>query len=198
MSPSRGGGAYEEIREAELQQLRRHIYEEGWSNSSPMQAINEKVLGMLKSKYGDAILGANEFRGELTIVVPKERIVEVCRFMKEDGELAFDLLADLCGIDMYTPENRFGVIYNLYSLKTKHRIRLKTFTEEENPKVPTVTGVWGTANWHERETYDMFGIIFEGHPDLRRMYMPDEFEYHLLRKDFPLMGIPGSLDLPKK
>jgi NADH-quinone oxidoreductase subunit C len=83
-------------------------------------------------------------------------------------------------------------------LKTKHRIRLKTFTEEENPKVPTVTGVWGTANWHERETYDMFGIIFEGHPDLRRMYMPDEFEYHPLRKDFPLMGIPGSLDLPKK
>ena len=80
----------------------------------------------------------------------------------------------------------------------KHRIRLKTFTEEEHPKVPTVTGVWGTANWHERETFDMFGIIFEGHPDLRRMYMPDEFEYHPLRKDFPLMGIRGSLELPKK
>ena len=113
-------------------------------------------------------------------------------------ELRFDLLADLCGIDMNTPTKRFGVIYNLYSYTNKYRIRLKIFTEEEHPKVPTVTGVWGTANWHERETFDMFGIIFEGHPDLRRMYMPDEFEYHPLRKDFPLMGIRGSLDLPKK
>jgi NADH-quinone oxidoreductase subunit C len=163
-----------------------------------MDVMNEKVLEKLKAKHGDVVLEANEFRGELTIVVPKERIVEVCRFMKDDEELAFDLLADLCGIDMYTPENRFGVIYNLYSLKTKHRIRLKTFTGEDHPNVPTVTGVWGTANWHERETYDMFGIIFDGHPDLRRIYMPDEFEYHPLRKDFPLMGIPGSLDLPKK
>jgi NADH-quinone oxidoreductase subunit C len=163
-----------------------------------MDITNEKVLEKLKAKYSDAVVDANEFRGELTIIVPKEHIAEVCRFMKEDEELAFDLLADLCGIDMYTPEKRFGVIYNLYSLKNKHRIRLKTFTEEEHPKVPTVTGVWGTANWHERETFDMFGIFFEGHPDLRRMYMPDEFEYHPLRKDFPLMGIPGSLDLPKK
>jgi NADH-quinone oxidoreductase subunit C len=143
-------------------------------------------------------LESNEFRGELTMIVPKERIVEVCTFLHEDEELHFDLLADLCGIDMYSPTKRFGVIYNIYSLITKHRIRLKTFTEEENPTVPTVSGVWGTANWHERETFDMYGIVFEGHPDLRRMYMPDEFEYHPLRKDFPLMGIPGSLDLPNK
>jgi NADH-quinone oxidoreductase subunit C len=169
-----------------------------WSTSFFMDVMNEKVLEKLRAKHGEAVVEANEFRGELTIVIPKERIVEVCRFMKEDEELVFDLLADLCGIDMYISENRFGVIYNLYSLKTRHRIRLKTFTDVENPKVPTVTGVWGTANWHERETFDMFGIIFEGHPDLRRMYMPDEFEYHPLRKDFPLMGIPGSLDLPKK
>jgi NADH-quinone oxidoreductase subunit C len=163
-----------------------------------IEPLNDKVLEKLSAKFHAAVLESNEFRGELTIVVPKERIVEICRFLKEDEGLAFDLLADLCGIDMYTPENRFGVVYNLYSFKTKQRIRIKTFTEEENPKVPTVTGVWGTANWHERETFDMFGIIFEGHPDLRRMYMPDEFEYHPLRKDFPLMGIPGSLDLPKK
>ncbi|MBN1396898.1 MAG: NADH-quinone oxidoreductase subunit C [Bacteroidetes bacterium] len=163
-----------------------------------MEEKNEKVINKLKASHPDVILDANEFRGELTVTVPKERIVEVCRFVKEDGELAFDLLADLCGIDMNTSENRFGVIYNLYSLKNKHRIRLKTYTQEEQPKVPTVTGVWSTANWHERETYDMFGIIFEGHPDLRRMYMPEEFEYHPLRKEFPLMGIPGSLNLPKK
>ena len=90
------------------------------------------------------------------------------------------------------------MIYNLLSLKNRHRLRIKTFTEEENPKVHTVTGIWGTANAHERETYDMFGIVFEGHPDLRRMYMPEEFEYYPLRKDFPLMGIPGSLPLAEE
>jgi NADH-quinone oxidoreductase subunit C len=160
--------------------------------------MNQSVLEKLKSKFGAVVLESNEFRGELTVVVAKDRIVEICTFLKTDADLAYELLADLCGIDMATPEKRFGVIYNLYSYKTKHRIRLKVFTEEEDPKVPTVTGVWGTANWHERETYDMFGIVFEGHPDLRRMYLPEEFEYHPLRKDFPLMGIPGSLPLPKK
>jgi NADH-quinone oxidoreductase subunit C len=163
-----------------------------------MGLTNEKIVEKLKAKFGEVILESNEFRSELTVVVQKERIAEICRFLKEDAELAFDFLADLCGIDMYTSTKRFGVIYNLYSIKNKFRFRMKTFTEEENPKVPTVTNVWGTANWHERETYDMFGIIFEGHPDLRRMYMPEEFEYHPLRKDFPLMGIPGSLTLPKK
>ena len=163
-----------------------------------MEAMNEKVAGRIKAKFAHLKYDAAEFRGELTIVIPKEQIVEVCKFLKEDNELCFDLLADVCGIDMNTPTKRFGVIYNLYSTANKHRIRLKTFTEEEHPKLPSVTGLWGTANWHERETFDMFGIIFEGHPDLRRIYMPDEFEYHPLRKDFPLMGIRGSLDLPKK
>ncbi len=160
--------------------------------------MNEKVKEKLQARFAGVPLEFTEFRGELTAIVPKERIVELCRFLKDDEELRFDLLADLCGIDMNTPENQFGVIYNLYSLKNKHRIRLKTFTTGEDPKVPTVTGVWTTANWHERETFDMFGIVFEGHPDLRRMYMPDEFEHFPLRKDFPLMGIPGSLELPKK
>jgi NADH-quinone oxidoreductase subunit C len=159
---------------------------------------NQTILERLKSRLGGAILESREFRGELTIIVPKEQIVEVCSILKNDPDLSYDFLSDLCGIDMYTPEKRFGVIYNLLSLKNKHRLRIKTFTEEENPKVPTMTGIWGTANAHERETYDMFGIIFEGHPDLRRMYMPEDFEYYPLRKDFPLMGIPGSLPLPKK
>jgi NADH-quinone oxidoreductase subunit C len=159
---------------------------------------NSFVLEKLKARFGEGSIESSEFRDELTVVIPKEIIVEVCRFLKEESQLQFDLLADLCGIDMYTPTKRFGVIYNLYSLKNKHRLRLKTFVEEEDPKLPTVTTVWGTANWHERETYDMFGVVFEGHPDLRRVYMPDEFEYFPLRKDFPLMGIPGSIPLPKK
>jgi len=160
--------------------------------------MNKKVLERLKAKFPNSIAEEAEFRGELTVVVPHEQIVEICHFLKEDDELQFNLLADLCGIDMYTPTKRFGVVYNLYSFKNKYRMRIKIFVEEASPRVPTVTGVWGTANWHERETFDMFGIIFEGHPDLRRMYMPDEFEYHPLRKDFPLMGIRGSLELPKK
>jgi len=160
--------------------------------------MNAMVLQTLKARFPDAILESGEFRQELTVVVPAASIVEVLRFLKEDPQLAFDLLADVCGIDMNTPEKRFGVIYNLYSLANRHRIRLKVFTEEANPHVPTVTGVYGTANWHERETFDMFGIVFDGHPDLRRVYMPDEYEHHPLRKDFPLMGIPGSIPLPKK
>jgi NADH-quinone oxidoreductase subunit C len=159
--------------------------------------MNTVIIDKLKARFGEQNLQVGEFRNELTIVVPKDRIVEICRFLKEEHELKFDFLMDLCGIDMNTAENRFGVIYNLFSLTNKFRLRLKTFTEEEDPKVPTVTGVWGTANWHERETFDMFGIVFVGHPDLRRVYMPEEFEHHPLRKDFPLMGIPGSLPLPK-
>ena len=159
--------------------------------------MNPGIIEKLKARFGEQNLQISEFRNELTIVVPKDRIVEICRFLKEDPELKFDLLADLCGIDMNTQEQRFGVIYNLFSLTNKIRLRLKTFTGEDDPKVPTVTGVWGTANWHERETFDMFGIVFVGHPDLRRVYLPEEFEHHPLRKDFPLMGIPGSIPLPK-
>jgi NADH-quinone oxidoreductase subunit C len=160
--------------------------------------MNAAIVEALKARFGAQDFETSEFRGELTVVVPKEKIVEVCTFLKEDAALKFDLLADLSGLDMYTPVRRFAVVYNLYSLTNKHRIRLKVFTEEEDLKIPSVTGLWGTANWHERETYDMFGIVFEGHPDLRRVYLPEEFEHHPLRKDFPLMGIPGSLHLPKK
>src|SRR3990172_8645014 len=104
--------------------------------------MNDHVVQKLKSHFGEGLFETHEFRGELTVVVPKERIVDVCRVLKEDPALHFDLLADLCGIDMYTPVKRFGVIYNLYSLKSKHRIRLKTFTEEEDPKVQTDSTVW--------------------------------------------------------
>jgi len=159
---------------------------------------NDRVLERLREHLNESILSANEFRGELTVVVKKEDIVRICDFLKHDDELRFDLLEDLSGVDMYTPIDRFQVVYHVFSLKNKFRLRLKVMVDESDPKVPTVSTVWSTANWHEREAYDMFGIVFEGHPDLRRLYMPDEFEYFPLRKDFPLMGIPGSLSLPKK
>ncbi len=158
--------------------------------------MNDNILEGLGSACGDSVIGANEFRGDLTITVKKADIVKVCEVMK--STLGFDMIVDLCGVDMYTPQERFEVIYNLYSLERKQYIRLKVKVEEDHPVVPTVTGVWAGANWHERETFDMYGIRFDGHPDLRRMYMPEEFEYHPLRKDFPLMGIPDSIPLPRK
>ncbi|OGU25605.1 MAG: hypothetical protein A2X66_07295, partial [Ignavibacteria bacterium GWA2_54_16] len=111
--------------------------------------MNARIVEALKTRFGEKAIEASEFRGELTLVVPGESIVEVCRFLRDDPVFKFDFLADLSGLDMFTPAKRFAAVYNLYSLSNKHRIRLKVFTEEEDPKLPTVTGVWGTANWHE-------------------------------------------------
>ena len=160
--------------------------------------MNDKIKEKLQAQFHDNIVSMNEFREELTVVVSRKHIVEICTFLRDDEELRFDSLRDVCGTDYYRPEERFEVIYNLYSLKNKFRLRLKVRVNENDPVVPTVTGVWPTANWEERETYDMFGIRFDGHPDLRRIYLPEEFEFYPLRKEFPLMGIPGSLPLPPK
>jgi NADH-quinone oxidoreductase subunit C len=159
---------------------------------------NGQILDKLKGRYPESIIGSDEFRGDLTVIVRKDDIVRVGEFLRSDPDLSFDLIVDACGVDMYRPEERFEVVYNIYSLKNKRYIRLKVRVGEEDPTVPTVTGVWPGANWHERETWDMFGIKFAGHPDLRRLYMPEEFEHHPLRKDFPLMGIPDSLPLPRR
>ena len=157
---------------------------------------HDETLTRVREKFPASVLSSNEFRGELTLVIRKSDIVQVCTFLK--NECAFEALRDLCGLDMNTPVDRFFVVYTLYSLTARCRIRLKVPVDEKELNVPTVTGVWSTANFHERETYDMFGIIFTDHPDLRRIYMPEEFEYFPLRKDFPLMGIPDSIPLPKK
>ncbi len=131
--------------------------------------------------------------GETTVVVPRTHIVEVCTFLKE--KLGFNLLSDLCGVDIGVESDpRFEVNYHLCSIKQRVRVRLKVFVPETAPRVPTVTGVWNTANWHERETYDLVGIIFDGHPDLRRILMPDDTVGHPLQKDYPLRGYePYSL-----
>ncbi|MBI3194253.1 MAG: NADH-quinone oxidoreductase subunit C [Ignavibacteriae bacterium] len=160
--------------------------------------MNQRIIEKLKTHFADSIISVNEFREELTIVVKKNDIVKVCQFLRDDEELKFDSLRDVCGVDHYRPEERYEVVYNLYSLKNKFRIRLKVRVEENDIHVPSVTCVWESADWAEREAYDMFGILFDNHPDLRRIYMPEGFEYHPLRKEFPLMGIPGSLPLPRK
>ncbi|MGA2622786.1 MAG: NADH-quinone oxidoreductase subunit C [Bacteroidota bacterium] len=160
--------------------------------------MKDAILEKIKSQFKNAVESTSEFRGEVTIVVRKQDIVDVCRFLRDDDELQFDMLKDLCGADYFRPEDRFEVVYNLYSLKNKYRLRLKVRVDESDLHVPSMTPVWPGANWHERETNDMYGIVFDGHPDLRRIYMPEEFEHYPLRKDFPLMGIPGSLPLPRK
>lgn len=160
--------------------------------------MKELIESKLRQKFPDAILEKIEFRDELTFLVDKKFIVKICEFLRDDSDLSFDMLIDLCGVDRAKRQERFEVVYHLLSLKNKYRLRLKIRVDENDCNVDSVTSIYPTANWHERETYDMFGIIFNNHPDLRRMYMPEEFEYYPLRKDFPLLGIPGSLPLPKK
>ena len=160
--------------------------------------MKEKILQILNSRFPGAVESVSEYAGELTLIIKPSFLKNVCTLLRDDAELRFDSMRDLCGADYYRPDDRFEVIYNLYSIPNKFRLRLKIRVDEKKLSVDSVTGVWSTAGWHERETYDMYGIVFAGHPDLRRMYMPEEFEYYPLRKDFPLMGIPGSLPLPHK
>ena len=146
------------------------------------------AVGKLKGKFSGSVLDVVEYRGETTITVKKEDIVAICTFMKKD--LGYNFLTDLCGVDYLGRAPRFMVVYNIYNVTTKDRLRIKVPVEESDAKVDTVSGVWGTANWHERECWDLMGISFNNHPDLRRILMPADWEGHPLRKDYPLQG-PG-------
>ena len=150
------------------------------------------VLQRLREQFGQALLEVKVWRNETTVVVRPQDIQGVCRFLRDDPDLAFDFLSDVTGVDrLKLPESspRFEVVYHLYSLPHKRRLRLKVRVGE-GESVPTVTGVWETANWHEREVYDLFGVPFDGHPDLRRILMPDDWEGHPLRKDYPVEASP--------
>ncbi len=155
-----------------------------------------EVVEALKAHLGEAVQHVEVYAGEYTVFIARERIVDACRFLRT--EQGFTYFADAGGIDRFTEEERFEVFYNLVNIQDRKRIRLKVRVDEDDPTVPSVTGVYRAANWNEREVYDMLGIRFEGHPDLRRMYMPEDFEYHPQRKEFPLLGIPGSLPLPPR
>lgn len=158
--------------------------------ATSLQDIVEKI----RAKNADWVLDVKDALGEITITVPREAIGDVCFFLK--GDHAFDMLADLCGSDRGPEDDpRFEVNYHLFSTKHYSRLRLKVLLSEDDPTVKTVTGIWKTANWHERETYDLVGVIFDGHPDLRRILLPSDFDGHALRKDYPLRGYePYSLN----
>ena len=146
----------------------------------------------LQAKFGDLLSEPAEFRGEATLVVADaERITEVCEFAKKS--LGFNMLLDITGIDNYGEDPRWTVVYELYQMEQKTHLRLKTSVSEEKSELPTISTVWRTADWHEREIYDMMGVRFRGHPDLRRILMWDGYPYFPLRKDFPLAGKPSEL-----
>ena len=147
----------------------------------------EEVLETIEGAIGELILEKKIERGELTIVVPARQIVRVLTFLRDEPTLLFKELVDLCGVDWPEREQRFDVVYHLLSLHHNLRIRVKVHTDEATP-VPSVVSVYPTAGWFEREAWDMYGILFEGHPDLRRILTDYGFDGHPLRKDFPLTG----------
>src|SRR5437667_8467178 len=157
----------------------------------PVDASNHPLVKRLKGKFGDAIIEASEFLGQLSIRVGRERVAEVCNTLKNDSQTPFDYLSDLTCV--HYPDNReapFEVVYNLYSISKNERVRLKVATNGEG--INSVTSIWPSADWPEREVYDLFGVVFRNHPDLRRILLPPDWEGHPLRKDYPLEFIENE------
>ena len=158
----------------------------------PTDAADHPLVQRLKAQFSEAIGEASEFIGQLSIRVQRERIVDVCRFLKDDEKTQFNYLSDLTCV--HYPDHGdapFEVVYNLFSIPTNERVRLKVSTSED-AAVESVTGVWPSANWLEREVFDLFGIRFANHPDLRRLLLPPDWEGYPLRKDYPLEFIENA------
>lgn len=150
-----------------------------------------EVIERLRQEFGAAIGEAIEFRSSHSVNIEANQIVKVCSWLKHRA--SFEMLSDLSGVDHLGEEPRFEVTYVLYSMKHNCHLRLKVRLPESKPEVETVVSVWSGANWHEREAYDMYGIVFTGHPNLKRILMWPGYPYHPLRKDFPLAGLPADL-----
>jgi NADH-quinone oxidoreductase subunit C len=159
-----------------------------------LSEYHNTVLNDLKSAFPSAVTDVVEYQGDITFIVQSDFIFDVLKRLKEEHHYKY--FVDMIPADRYTNSERFEVIYNLFCLRNPNRLLIKTRIEEDNPELPTATPIWPAANWHERETYDMFGITFKDHPDLRRIFLPEDFQYYPLRKEFPLLGVPGSLPLP--
>jgi NADH-quinone oxidoreductase subunit C len=145
------------------------------------------LIKNIKDRFGAAVIDTVVFKDEATHLIKKESLIEVCRFLKTAPLLQFNFLSDVVGVDCFPQKPRFEVVYHLYSIPKKHRLRLKVKVDD-NEAIPSVTSIWKGADWAEREVYDMFGIEFSGHPNLKRIYMPDDWDGFPLRKDYPLRG----------
>ena len=153
---------------------------------------DRECANQIKAKFGDLVAEPAEFRGEISLIISDaEKIADVCGFARR--QLDFDYLVDISSVDNYGEDPRWTVVYHLRRMANGQELRLKTDVSEEKSELPSVLPVWRTANWHEREIYDMMGIRFRGHPDLRRILMWEGYPYHPLRKDFPLAGKPSDL-----
>lgn len=150
---------------------------------------NASDVTALSSKF--TVLKKTEFRGETTLLVERGQIHEICQFAKET--LGYTYLLDISGVDNMGEDPRFAVVYELYQFERGDWLRLKILVSEDDLNVPTVSDLWATADWHEREAFDMYGLRFTGHPDLRRILMWDGYPFYPLRKDFPLAGRPSDM-----
>lgn len=152
----------------------------------------EQIAKVIEEKFPGQVLGTVTHAGQVGVKLSRDKIRDICLFLRDEPSVKMDHLADLTAVDYSTypgdPGPRFEVVYNLISTVHRHRIRLKVRLTEEDPRIDTVSSVWNTANWHERETYDLMGIQFNGHPDLRRILLPEDWEGYPLRKEYPLKG----------
>jgi NADH-quinone oxidoreductase subunit C len=150
--------------------------------------LQEQATAVAVDKFDpEALTGGKFDRGELTLEIAPAKIVSVCGFLKYDQQ--FIRLSSVTGVDRYPAEPRFEVVYHLHSVERNQRLRLKCRVRGEDPVIESVTSVWRSANWYERETFDLFGIRFLNHPDLRRIMLPEDWEGHPLRKDYPVTGL---------
>jgi len=154
-------------------------------NAPHKQKIDETILQQLAEHFGAAVMETHAAHGDLTAIVQPDSIVEIIAWLKDEPGLEFNMLMDLCGVDYLPRQPRFEVVYHLYSLKHNHRLRIKVQLDGDKPEVPTITSLYKGANWFEREVWDMFGIKFAGHPDLRRILLYEQFAGHPLRRDYP-------------
>ena len=152
------------------------------------QLKDRPELARMLAWRADAVEGAKLDRGELSIYIRRDAIREACAILRDDPELQFNFFSDLTCVDWYPSDPRFEVVYHLFSIPNKFRVRLKVKLGGDDPSVPSITPVWPAANYFEREVFDLFGIRFEGHPYLRRIMMPENWEGHPLRKDYPVEG----------
>ena len=164
-----------------------------------MSDVKQNLAQALQARFGSSLTDCRVAVGEVTMQLPGEKLLEVCRALRDEAQFSFEQLMDLCGVDYLEYGEtawqgpRFAVVYHLLSLKNNQRLRLKVFldsnvNEGESPRVASVIDIWNSASWYEREAFDLFGILFDGHPDLRRLLTDYGFIGHPFRKDFPLIG----------